>query len=108
MHGSFASGQNQIWGTAMTEHEKALQDLLLYGTSFMLDRKHISLYDIRVTDMDFITYDEAVMRVAGLLNNTPYAPVQVSADILAEIFHKTNGEVYIDLKAERYEQKKVM
>lgn len=57
---------------------------------------------------DNITYDEAIMQVAGLLNNTPYAPVQLSSDILAEIFNKTNGVVYLDLKAERKEQKKVM
>ncbi len=55
-----------------------------------------------------ITYDEAIIRVAELLNNTPHAPVQLSADILAEIFQKTNGVVYLDLKAERKEQKKVM
>jgi len=110
MHGSFVSGQGQIWDKTMTEADEALQDLLLYGQSFMLDSKHISLYDIRVTDMDidFITYDQAIMGAASYLNETIHAPVQVSADILAAIFHKTNGEVYLDLKAERYEQKKVM
>lgn len=58
--------------------------------------------------IDMVSYEQAVIGAAAYLNETPRPPIQVTADILALIFQKTNGEVYLDLKAERYEQKKVM
>lgn len=89
----------------MTEVDKANEDLLLYGQSFMLNGKHIPLERVMI---DMVTYEQAVIGAAAYLNETPHSRVQVAADILALIFMRTNGEVWLDLKAERYEQKKVM
>lgn len=92
----------------MTEQEKAYEDLLLYGQSFMLDGKHIPL-ERAMIEYDMINYYRAVEAGAEFLNNSEsHAPVKLVADLIAAMFQKTNGEVWLDLKAERKEQKKVM
>ena len=89
----------------MTENDKALQDLLLYGQSFMLNGKHITL---ERTMYDVITYDQAIIAGAEYLAEEPWGKTKYTADVIALMFRKTNGEVWLDLKAERKEQKNVM
>lgn len=89
----------------MTEQDKALQDLLLYGQSFMQNGKHIPL---ERTMIDMISYDQAIMAGAEYLEEEAWGKTKYTADVIALMFHKNNGEVYLDLKAERKEQRKVM
>lgn len=89
----------------MTEYEKMCQDLVTYGTAYTIGGKHIPLEDVMI---DMVSYDQAIMAGAEYIAEEQYGRVKVTADLLAKLFNKNNGEVYLDLKAERKEQKKVM
>jgi len=48
------------------------------------------------------------MAGAQYLAETEWGRTKQAADLIAAMFEKTNGEVFIDLQAERREQRKIM
>jgi hypothetical protein len=58
--------------------------------------------------IDMISYDQAIIAGAEYLAEEPWGKTKYTADVIALMFQKNNGEVWLDLKAERKEQKKVM